>query len=222
MNLLKDNGDSKQQMAYRQIKEDILNNVYPEGTILVERRLCDIYKMSRSPIRNALWQLTYEGLLTYVPGKGAAVAGFTIEDILEVYDLIEILQLYAIRVVLNRSSDYTADGLGLCLNGMEECLKSGDIPGASRWDGKFHEFIIQASANRRLKNIYSPLALQSRRFIAITLDDEALARRSFGEHETILRAVEKKNEAMALEGIRTHYKNIKQYYINKLLEQVNL
>ena len=63
MNLLKDNGDSKQQMAYRQIKEDILNNVYPEGTILVERRLCDIYKMSRSPIRNALWQLTYEGLL---------------------------------------------------------------------------------------------------------------------------------------------------------------
>ncbi len=222
MNLLKDNGDSKQQMAYRQIKEDILNNVYPEGTILVERRLCDIYKMSRSPIRNALWQLTYEGLLTYVPGKGAAVAGFTIEDILEVYDLIEILQLYAIRVVLNRSSDYTADGLGRCLNGMEECLKSGDIPGASRWDGKFHEFIIQASANRRLKNIYSPLALQSRRFIAITLDDEALARRSFGEHETILRAVEKKNEAMALEGIRTHYKNIKQYYINKLLEQVNL
>ncbi|MEI3340283.1 MAG: GntR family transcriptional regulator [Eubacterium sp.] len=61
--------ESKQALAYQQIKEDILNNTYPEGTVMVERKLCDIYNMSRSPIRNALQQLTHEGLLTFVPEK---------------------------------------------------------------------------------------------------------------------------------------------------------
>lgn len=62
--------ENKQQQAYQQIKQDILNNTYPEGTVMVERKLCDIYHVSRSPIRNALQQLTHEGLLSFVPGKG--------------------------------------------------------------------------------------------------------------------------------------------------------
>lgn len=53
--------ENKQQQAYQQIKQDILNNTYPEGTVMVERKLCDIYHVSRSPIRNALQQLTHEG-----------------------------------------------------------------------------------------------------------------------------------------------------------------
>ena len=50
--------ENKQQLAYQQIKQDILNNTYPAGTVMVERKLCEIYNVSRSPIRNALQQLT--------------------------------------------------------------------------------------------------------------------------------------------------------------------
>lgn len=66
---LKQPAQSKQMLAYQQIKEDILNNTFPEGTVMVERKLCDIYQVSRSPIRNALQQLTHEGLLSFVPAK---------------------------------------------------------------------------------------------------------------------------------------------------------
>ena len=52
-----------------------------------------------SPIRNALQQLTHEGLLSFVPGKGVVVSSFTTEDILEVYDLIELHQIYAVIYV---------------------------------------------------------------------------------------------------------------------------
>ena len=77
--------ENKQQLAYQQIKQDILNNTYPAGTVMVERKLCEIYNVSRSPIRNALQQLTHEGLLSFVPGKGTVVASFSTDDILEVY-----------------------------------------------------------------------------------------------------------------------------------------
>ena len=42
--------ENKQQLAYQQIKQDILNNTYPAGTVMVERKLCEIYNVSRSPI----------------------------------------------------------------------------------------------------------------------------------------------------------------------------
>lgn len=31
--------ENKQQLAYQQIKQDILNNTYPAGTVMVERKL---------------------------------------------------------------------------------------------------------------------------------------------------------------------------------------
>ena len=102
--LLNQPAQSKQMLAYQQIKKDILNNTFPEGTVMVERKLCDIYQVSRSPIRNALQQLTHEGLLSFVPGKGVVVSSFSTEDILEVYDLIELLQLYAVSACITKAS----------------------------------------------------------------------------------------------------------------------
>ena len=55
--------ESKQQQVYKLIRDAILRGEFPSGTVMVERKLCDIYGVSRSPIRNALQQLTFEGFL---------------------------------------------------------------------------------------------------------------------------------------------------------------
>lgn len=222
MKVLKDSGESKQQLAYEQIKKDILNNTYPEGTVLVERRLCEIYNVSRSPIRNALQQLSHEGLLDFIPGKGATVAGFSIEDILEVYDLIEVLQLYAARQLCAKIDDLLLGSLNTCLINMKSCLDDGDVLKSTRWDQKFHHFIITASANKRLAVIYDQLAVQNQRFIATILDDAQLAMRSWQEHEIIFQAMKNRDLSGIEDGIRTHYKNIKQYYVDKLIHRINI
>ena len=106
--LLNDSGESKQQLLpITRSKEIFLIIHIPKAQcLLLERKLCDIYNVSRSPIRNALQQLSHEGLLDFIPGKGATVAGFSIEDILEVYDLIEVLQLYAAASSVPKSTTY--------------------------------------------------------------------------------------------------------------------
>ena len=48
---------TKEVMVYEQIKKDILNNEFEPGTVLVERKLTEKYKVSRSPVRYALRQL---------------------------------------------------------------------------------------------------------------------------------------------------------------------
>ena len=214
--------ESKQALAYQQIKEDILNNTYPEGTVMVERKLCDIYNMSRSPIRNALQQLTHEGLLTFVPGKGVVVPSFTTEDILEVYDLIEIMQNYAVTSCIAKCTEETLQDLRDSLIHMRQALDKGDIYQGKQWDQKFHELIVDYSHNHRLKNIYAQLDCQHRLFIATILNDMPLAERSYLEHRTILHAIEERDVAAAQDAIKVHYQTIKQYYINKLIRRIQI
>lgn len=91
---------TKEMMVYNKVKEAILNNEFEPGTVLVERKLSEKYNVSRSPVRYALRQLAKEGLLADEPGKGIIVPTYTLEDILEVYDLLEVLQIYAVQVSL--------------------------------------------------------------------------------------------------------------------------
>ncbi len=214
--------ENKQQFAYQQIKQDILNNTYPEGTVMVERKLCDIYHVSRSPIRNALQKLTHEGLLSFVPGKGTVVASFTTEDILEVYDLIELLQTYAISACISKYNPLAVNALELALENMKHTLDENDIFHFTRWDQKFHQLLISYSGSKRLENIYDQLDCQQMLFISTILDDAKLAHRSYGEHAAILDAIKAKDLSAAKDCIRKHYYHIKQYYINKLLSRIHI
>ena len=189
--------ENKQQLAYQQIKQDILNNTYPAGTVMVERKLCEIYNVSRSPIRNALQQLTHEGLLSFVPGKGTVVASFSTDDILEVYDLIELLQDYAIKACIN-------------------------IFHFTRWDQKFHQLLVSYSGNKRLETVYDQLDCQQMLFISTILDDRDLAARSLQEHTQILDAIRNQDSDLAHQTLHQHYQHIKQYYINKLLSRIHI
>lgn len=222
MEILNASAESKQQQAYQQLKRDIINNVYPEGTVLAERRLCEIYNVSRSPIRNAIQQLTHEGLLTLVPGKGAAVTGFSIEDILEVYDLIEVLQLYAIRSLSTRIDDCFLSVLETVLTKMKRNMEEGNLAKATKWDRRFHRFLITSSSNKRLAAMYEQLEVQSTRFMSSTADDTALALRSYQEHLAIYDYLKEQDLEHAQSELQKHYKNIKQYYVDKLISRIQI
>lgn len=220
--ILNATAESKQQQAYQQLKKDILNNTYPEGTVLAERKLCEIYNVSRSPIRNAIQQLTYEGLLTVVPGKGVTVAGFSIEDILEVYDLIEVLQLYAVRSLSSRIDSYFLSFLNTALVKMKQYIDEGNLANASACDRQFHQFLITSSSNKRLTAMYEQLDVQNMRFAAATGEDADLTQRSYQEHLAIYEQLQAHNMEEAQNCIQIHYKNIKQYYIDKLISRIQI
>ncbi len=209
----------KQSTVYKQIKKDILNNTYPPGTIMVERKLCEIYNVSRSPLRNALQQLSYEGLLSFAPGQGVMVPEFNIEDILEVYDLIELLQGFAIKSCISKLNDIALETLEEILSKMKLSRDQGEIGEAIEWDQKFHEFIFSFAGNKRLKNIFSNLNFQSMRFQATTIGDDILAERSYDEHYEIYNSMKNKDSEGAVRAVSAHYHNIKQYYINMLLKR---
>lgn len=211
--------ESKQQQVYNQIKEDILNNTYPPGTLMVERKLCGIYNVSRSPIRNALANLTRDGLLAFIPGKGTIVPEYTIEDILEIYDLIEVFQSYAIHSCIQKLSEVSQGAMENILSHMDDALQGSDLRRFNQWDQRFHQFIIECASNNRLNAFYHQLSCQNARFLASTLEDTELARQSLGQHREIFSCMCQMDEDKTRQALKKHYQAIKQYYINKILKR---
>ena len=65
---------SKKQIAYEMLKEKIITNQLAPGTMLVERQLCEMLNSSRTPIREAIQQLSADGLVTSIPTVGSYVS----------------------------------------------------------------------------------------------------------------------------------------------------
>lgn len=217
---VQENSDNKELQAYNQLKRALDSRMFPSGTIMSERKLSEAYKMSRTPIRAALKQLTFEGLLKFVPEKGVIVPEYTIEDILEVYELMETLQLYAVRRCIQKLNYNAIENLGLILDNMENALKSKDLNNFVIFDIEFHAFLISHSANERLIGFYMPLDNQSSQFKATVSEEISQAERSYHEHVVIYNSILSKNIIEAGDAIKVHYQNIIQYHIDKLVSRI--
>ena len=208
---------TKEMMVYNKVKEAILNNEFEPGTVLVERKLSEKYNVSRSPVRYALRQLAKEGLLADEPGKGIIVPTYTLEDILEVYDLLEVLQIYAIQVSL-KNYDMIADAtLGQIMEHIKKEMEAGDLVKRMEWDVKFHEYMIHYVSNKRLDMIFELLVNQKRRFDITSFQDGEHGALSTEQHEKIYEAILSRDVDACVAAIKAHSQYIKQYYINKLV-----
>lgn len=97
---------SKHDHAYHKIKEWIIDGTFPAETILVERQLCELLDLSRTPVRSALQELAKEGFVAMSPGRGVMVSRIQIEDVIEIFELRRSLDVLSLELLMkNKSSD---------------------------------------------------------------------------------------------------------------------
>lgn len=208
---------TKEVMVYEQIKQDILNNEFEPGTVLVERKLTEKYNVSRSPVRYALRQLVKDGLLSGEPGKGILVPVYTLEDILEVYDLLEVLQIYALQVSMKNYNMIADAKLEQILEQAKKYTSEGHLPERMKWDIEFHNFIIHSVNNKRLDMMFEMLVNQKQRFDVTSFDDVEHGKKTNEQHMKIFEAIKSRDVDASIAALKEHEQYIKQYYIDKLV-----
>ena len=96
----------REQVADR-IRADVLSGRLAEGTSLREQALAAQYGVSRAPIRDALLQLTQEGLLVAKPNCGVRVRSSSGQEIQPlVVELRRKIELFALRKVFKQFTDF--------------------------------------------------------------------------------------------------------------------
>lgn len=139
--------------AYETIRTNILNLTYPPGMQLTEAKLTADLNMSRNPVRTAIRMLQTEGLIITDYYKSMTVKEITDKDIFEIYQLREVLEGSAFRLIFTsgRQEEYSYR--------IEEkivrmCAAANDIYQWELADANMHMEIVSIFENERINRIY--------------------------------------------------------------------
>jgi DNA-binding GntR family transcriptional regulator len=179
------------QKAYREIKQMVLTNKVHGGEYLLEEDLARALGMSRTPIREALVQLQTERLIAIVPRRGIRIVPLTVEDMREVYELLEWLEAQAAHALAQRPDrELYLKELRQLASKMERALASGDMEAWAKNNDLFHVRLVASAGNRRLIVICENLLDQSQRVRAFTLRARKPPTRTTEAHARMLKAIE--------------------------------
>jgi DNA-binding GntR family transcriptional regulator len=211
------------EKAYQYIQNRIATGELPSGVAISELLLAEELGSSRTPVREALGQLTSEGLLEQTPNRGTVVVQLTREDIVDLYELREALEVYVVaKVAREYMAPEDLDKLKQVSDGVlalvEELKTSGkqnlDAEQMSRFvasDRGFHTLLMAFSFNPRIRKIVDETRLLIRIF--------AMRRLGYGveklmtihaEHAAILQAIIDKNPELARQRLAEHIRVSKQ------------
>lgn len=140
--------DHEPQTIYGQLRAQIIDGTLTPGTPLVEGALATTFGVSRSPIRDALSQLHYEGLLER-HGRAMRVRVLMAEDILEIYEVRIALERAAARAAAERRTELDLGRLETLVTAMCE-LGSDATEQRPKLGHAFHFELWRASHNDTL------------------------------------------------------------------------
>jgi DNA-binding GntR family transcriptional regulator len=208
---------SKSKKIYNMIIKEIVTGKFFPGQRLIERELIEKYGMSKTPIREALYKLEENGVVTYELNKGFSIVKVSRCDVEEIYELREVLEGLAVKKVAGKLDLTLTQDKNIIENFRlsEECLKNNDIQKYSILDVEFHNLLADMSGNGRLKSMLNKLYYQAKLLLSTSLFlPERGISVSFNEHKDIAKAISNKDIINAEKKAQAHIKNVKTAILN--------
>ncbi len=211
-------------VVFETLRDAIITQVLKPGERLMEIQLADEMGVSRTPVREAIRKLELEGLVVMVPRKGAYVAGVSMKDIHEVYEVRSALEMLAVTLAAERITEEELDALErqVLRESEEEGKKDGSLDNIIYIDSSFHDIIYQAAHNQRLVQFVNILQEQLQRFRAASLARPGRSKTALDEHKKIVEALSERNGELAAKLAREHIENAENAMIASMEEHGDL
>lgn len=189
------------------LKENILSGKLRNGEKLTEKDLCEQYRVSRTPVREALVQLQAEGLIENVPNRGAFVTSLSERDIDDMYTLRKAYEVQATRWAIERITDDEMDELEENFEFMEFYTMKKDIAKMLNINLNFHQMIYRASHNRMLMHLLSSYQIYVKHSNKNVRHDNAYLDTVLEEHRRIFNAFKRRNPEEGARAMADHMDN---------------
>ncbi|MDX9871744.1 MAG: GntR family transcriptional regulator [Clostridia bacterium] len=192
------------EMVYESLRDAIANQVLKPGERLMEMDLADEMGVSRTPVREAIRKLELEGYVVMLPRKGAYVAGLSVKDINEVFEIRGALESLAAGLAAQRATDGEIEEMQRDLALEANHFETSDLLKTIEVDTRFHEMIFSAAKNNRLLAMVKELREQVQRFRTTTLAVPGRMKFALDEHREIVEAIASRDTEKAQRVAREH------------------
>lgn len=205
----------KRSVVYQEILENILDLKYGPGTRLLEEELAAELSVSRTPVREALFRLKNEGLITVVPGGGAKVIEFAVKDVVEIYALRERLEGLATRMAAQYILDEEIRRLEELVRSSNRAAES-DLASFRKINLTFHQRIIEAANSPRIANMLQSISNQLALLMNSTAAIPGSPIKATAEHQEIIDALASRAPDRAEEAAVEHVRCARERIIAQL------
>jgi len=167
------------------LRVEILQGLLPSNLPLRQDELAERFGVSKIPVREALYQLKAEGLVTFFPNRGAVVAELSSAEVDEIYAMRIALETLALRRAIPHLTIANLAEAATLLDAIEQ-EKSIARWGELNWE--FHALLYQPANVPRLMEWVRLLHINVARYLVIFLVGLEYQATSQREHRAILEA----------------------------------
>lgn len=190
-----------------EIEHEILSCKLKPGDKLDESKLAEKYGTSRTPVREALRQLSSNGLIEIRPHKGAIVAKLGIRDLVERYEVMAELEGACGRLAAKACLKSDIEAITQANEVCRALVEKNDIQGYQQANEAFHEAIYVASHNSYLIRLTIGLRNRVALYRRTQLEQVNRLSTSVQEHDRIIKAIQQGQPDEADRLLQTHILN---------------
>ena len=196
--------ESLADQVYTLLQRMIARGEFKPGERILEKKLAQALRISRTPVREALLRLEADGLVLCNSRRSYNVRVLTVADVKEIYDTVGMLEGAVVSAVASR---ITSEDLRLLREynaEMEHAAASGNLQAFGQWNRKFHGVFLSKFENRTVREICDSVR---RRLYAFPVRRSSLAewlKKSVREHREIIRLAAAKDA----QGLGTYFRDV--------------
>jgi DNA-binding GntR family transcriptional regulator len=179
------------------------------GTKLAEQKLADHFGVSRTLIRQALFQLVQKRLIRMEPARGAFVATPSSDEARQVFAVRRMIEIEMTRSFVRNVTPAQIKALKDHVAEEKAAVQRGDVAGRTDLLGDFHVRMAELMGNEVLAQMLGELISRCA-LITLMYQSSNAAEHSAEEHSDILKAIIAKDEALAVKLMDEHLRNVEE------------
>jgi DNA-binding GntR family transcriptional regulator len=177
------------------------------GTKLAEQKLADHFGVSRTLVRQALFQLTQNRLIRMEPARGAFVATPSVEEAKQVFEVRRMLEIEMTRQFVRQVTPSKIKALQAHVAEERKAVEQQDVPGRTELLGDFHVRMAELLGNEVLADMLRDLISRCA-LITLMYQSSHGAEHSNDEHQALVKALAAKDEARAVQLMDEHLSHV--------------
>jgi len=200
------------ETIYKYLKNSIIEGELEPNQRIQEREIAELFKVSTTPVREAFQRLAAEKYLIINARKDVIVASLTLEEIDELFEIVRLLDAFALKKALPRLTDADIADIRDMTDQMGRWHKQKNIHAYVRKNLDIHEKLWQKCGNsllyKSLVNMGEKYTLCANQIFLLADSGDgssSLFYKSYRDHIELLNAIEKRDIQAAEEVIKTHW-----------------
>jgi len=179
------------------------------GAKLAEQKLASHFGVSRTLVRQALFQLSQNRLIHMVPARGAFVAAPSVDEARQVFAVRRMLETQMVQAFAQDITAAKIKSLKAHVKKEREAVAQGDVTGRTELLGDFHVHMAGLMGNEVLAQMLGELITRCA-LITLMYQSRSEAQHSTEEHEQIIAALEARDTAKAVALMDEHLLHVEK------------